>query len=176
MKRVDEVEMQGERVFIALGANLGNPLAQLDQAVAFLQAHPKITCKAMSKVYISKPHGPQDQPDFTNAVVVAYTTLSPEPLLDVLQHIEKTQGRERHTHWGARTLDLDIILFADKIINTPRLTIPHPFAHQREFVVQPLADLDDNLVLGAQGKVTDLLNQLPIETMESIRDVTTYYR
>ncbi len=170
------IEILGERVFIALGANLGEPLQQLDNAVLELQKEPKIVCVAMSKVYVSKPHGPQNQPDFTNAVLEIRTTLAPEVLLDILQGIEKKQGRKRHEHWGARTLDLDIVLYADKIIHTDRLTIPHPYAHEREFVLQPLADLDNTLVLPYRGKVTDLLKQLPTETMEVIRDVTTYNR
>ncbi len=169
-------ENNAKRVFVALGANLGEPLQQLDAAVEALQKVPEINCLAMSKVYVSKPHGPQNQPDFTNAVLAIDTTLSPEQLLDVLQRIEIEQGRERHEHWGARTLDLDIILYANQTIQTERLTIPHAYAHEREFVLQPLADLDETLVLPQHGKITELLKQLPTETMEVIRDVTTYNR
>lgn len=164
------------RAFIALGANLGEPLAQLDSATAAINQHPQIVCLRMSRVYGSKPHGPQDQPDFTNAVLEINTTLSAEQLLDVLQEIEQQHGRVRHEHWGARTLDLDILLFGNQIIATPRLTIPHPRAGEREFVIQPLADLDDKLNIPNQGNVGQLLQQLPIETMEIIRDVTTDYR
>ncbi len=161
------------RAFIALGANLGEPLKQLDSAVESLNKQQGVTCIAMSKVYVSKPWGNTDQPDFTNAVLEIHTSLSAEQLLDVLQKIELEHGRERKEHWGARTLDLDIILFGDEIINTERLIVPHPRAIEREFVIQPLADLDETLAIG-QHSVSDLLNTLPIETMEIIRDVTTY--
>ncbi len=163
------------RAFIALGANLGEPLAQLDSAVAALNQQPGVTCIAMSKVYLSKPHGPQDQPDFTNAVVEIRTVLSAEQLLDTLQAIEFKHGRKRQEHWGARTLDLDIILFGNQQINTPRLTIPHPRASEREFVIRPLADLDADLVIASRGRVKDLLKRLPVNTMETIRNVTTDY-
>ncbi len=170
----DSDKTHSVRAFIALGANLGEPLKQLDSAVASLNEQQGVTCIAMSKVYVSKPWGKTDQPDFTNAVLEIRTTLSAEQLLDILQKIELEHGRERKEHWGARTLDLDIILFGDEIINTERLTVPHPRAIEREFVIKPLADLDDNLVIG-QHSIKDLLNTLPIETMEVIRDVTTYY-
>lgn len=168
--------LQGVRAFVALGANLGEPLAQLDSAVAAIDQHPQIDCLSMSRVYLSKPQGPQDQPDFTNAVLEIHTRLSAEQLLDVLQQIEDNHGRERHQRWGARTLDLDIIVFANQCIHSPRLIIPHPRAYEREFVIQPLADLDENLVIPGQGNVGELLQQLPITTMEIIRDVTTHYR
>lgn len=165
-----------QRVFVALGANLGEPLQQLDTAVEMLQNHPEITCVAMSKVYASKPHGPQDQPDYTNAVLELYTTLSPHQLLACLQQVENDHGRQRKVHWGARTLDLDIILFADVRLHSEDLTIPHPRSHEREFVVQPLADLDADVLIPPHGNVGELLKKLPIETMEIIRDVTTYNR
>lgn len=168
--------MQGVRAFIALGANLGKPLAQLDSAVLALDQHDKVNCIAMSKVYVSKPHGVLDQPNFTNAVAEIYTTLSAEALLTLLQTLEARHGRQRISRWGARTLDLDLILYANHVINTPRLSVPHPRAHEREFVLQPLLDLDSTLSLPQQGSVQQLLQQLPNKSMEIIRDVTTYYR
>lgn len=163
--------------FIALGANLGQPLQQLDAATQAIAEHPKISCLAMSKVYRSKPHGDIVQADFLNAVLKITTTLSADALLSELQRIEIEQGRDRSgkaKHWGPRMIDLDIILFADKVIKTPRLTLPHPFAHEREFVLLPLLDLDNELVITGKGSVSRLAQTLPTQTMEIIRDVTTY--
>lgn len=174
---------QVERViaFIALGANLGNPLQQIDTASLAIGAHEKITRHIMSPVYRSQPQGEVVQRDFLNAVLQISTTLSAEALLDVLQQIEIQQGRDRSgnaLHWGPRIIDLDIILFADEIMTTERLTIPHSYAHQREFVIQPLLDLSNklliNLTIPGHGAVSELAESLPINTMEIIRDVTTY--
>ncbi|MBS9778103.1 MAG: 2-amino-4-hydroxy-6-hydroxymethyldihydropteridine diphosphokinase [Gammaproteobacteria bacterium] len=162
------------KAYIALGANLGKPLSQLDSAAQALQKCPDIECVAMSKVYATKPHGPQDQPDYTNAVLEISTTLTPIELLDVIHAIEKENGRVRNQRWGARTLDLDIILYGDISLETEKLTIPHPRAHEREFVIGPLADLDNTLLIPPYGSVSELKKQLPIHTMEVIRNVTTY--
>lgn len=168
--------------FIALGANLGNPLQQLDTASLAIGAHEQITRLAMSKVYRSVPHGDVTQNDFLNAVLAVQTTLSPQDLLDELQRIEIQQGRDRSgnaLHWGPRVIDLDIILYEGVSLQTERLTLPHPYAHQREFVVQPLRDLaaqlSTEISLAEHGNVERLAKQLPIDTMEVIRDVTTYY-
>lgn len=163
------------RAFIALGANIGQPLAQLDAAVAALDSHDGICCLAMSKVYQSPPHGPQDQPDFTNAALAVHTTLTPLDLLSVMQRIETDLGRVRQRHWGERSIDLDLILYGDTQMHTPRLTIPHPLAHAREFVVKPLHDLDEQLHIPGHGSVADLLTDLPTQHLREIRDVTTYH-
>lgn len=171
------IQQVSHTVFVALGANVGQPLQQLDAASQAIDEHPQIHCMAMSKVYRSQPHGDVIQDDFLNAVLKITTTLSAEALLNELQRIEIEQGRDRSgnaQHWGPRMIDLDIILFADKMIKTPRLTVPHPLAHEREFVLLPLLDLDKNLTIAEKGNVRDLVQQLPTQTMEVIRDVTTY--
>lgn len=168
----------GVVAYIALGANLGNPLQQIDNSIVAINNHPEMHCLKLSKVYRSKPHGPQAQNDYHNAVLMIETTLEPLQLLDSLQQIESEHGRVRDKNtlrWGPRTLDLDIILYNNLVINTERLTIPHKMAHCREFVIQPLIDLDDTLSIVGQGRVVELAKQLPIETMQVIRDVTTYY-
>lgn len=165
----------GLRAFIALGANLGNPLQQLDTASSTLGEHPDITRIAMSKVYQSVPHGDTNQPDFFNAVLAIRTTLSARELLAVMHDIEHRQGRERKQRWGARTLDLDLILYGHDRINSKVLTLPHPRAHLREFVVKPLYDLDKSLIIPEQGGVADLLQALPLDNLTEIRDVTAYH-
>lgn len=165
-----------KRAFIAIGSNLGNPLQQIDKACLSLNAHPQIKCRQLSKVYQSKPHGPQNQPKFMNAVVEIITNLMPQQLLLALQAIEDEHGRKRTEHWGARTLDLDIVWYEGSEIQSDSLTIPHSHAHLREFVVVPLLDLDTTLVLPKHGRLEEIVNQLPVENLEVIRDVTTHYR
>lgn len=129
------------RCLVGLGANIGNPLSQLRQAVHALQNHSDIAQVRTSPVYRSPPMGPPDQPDYLNAVARLDTGLAPEALLDVLQEIEHGAGRERGRRWGPRTLDLDLLLYGDRHIDTPRLTVPHPGLDKRAFVLAPLRDL-----------------------------------
>ena len=164
-----------ERVFLALGANLGEPLVQIDAAVLALSEQSQINCIAMSPVYLSKPHGSQDQPDYMNAVMEIRTSLTPNKTLELLHKIENYLGRKRKIRWGARTLDLDIVLFGHVQMASEQLTIPHPRAHQREFVVKPLFDLDKDLSIPPHGKLSVLLQQLPVDTLEIVRDVKTHY-
>ncbi|HEX5676479.1 MAG TPA: 2-amino-4-hydroxy-6-hydroxymethyldihydropteridine diphosphokinase [Alcanivorax sp.] len=128
-------------VVIGLGGNLADPRRQLCRALEALAALPGTRLARHSDLYASAPVGPQDQPDFINAVAVLDTTLAPLALLDALQGLETAAGRERHRHWGERTLDLDILLWDDQVIDLPRLTVPHPQLTQRAFVIGPLVDL-----------------------------------
>jgi 2-amino-4-hydroxy-6-hydroxymethyldihydropteridine diphosphokinase len=127
--------------YIALGSNLDQPMHQLQQAVQTIKKHPSMQWILGSWVYISAPIGPQDQDDFHNACIVIATELSPEQLLLVLQSIEQQQQRKRTRHWGPRTLDLDIIYYTGESRQTPELSLPHPLATQRLFVLLPLQDL-----------------------------------
>ena len=127
--------------YIGLGSNLNNPKAQLEQAINHLQQLPKTNFISVSSFYHSKPVGPQDQPDFINAVAKIETTLEPLELLDQLQSIEKKQDRIKTRHWGERTIDCDILYYGDIVLKTARLTIPHPEIQAREFVLKPLAEL-----------------------------------
>lgn len=144
-------------VFIGLGSNLDNPPLQLTSALAKLDAHPDLTLITRSSLYASKPVGPQDQPDYVNAVVELHTELAPEALLDVLQHIENEHNRVRLRHWGERTLDLDILLYGTQTLNTPRLIIPHAEMCQRSFVLYPLAEIAPDLTLPDGRSLSDVL-------------------
>ena len=129
------------KVFIGLGSNLSEPLAQLKKALAALNKMNDSQFIKVSHFYRSLPMGPQDQPDYINAVAELKTKLSAEQLLDALQKIENEQGRVRQQRWGARTLDLDILLYGDEVINTARLTVPHYGMKERNFVLYPLSEL-----------------------------------
>lgn len=151
-------------VYIGLGANLDQPQQQLEQALQELARLPNVTLVTQSSLYHSKPVGPQDQPDYVNAVAALETDLEPLALLDALQQLEQDHGRIRQRHWGERTLDLDIILIDDCVIDSERLQVPHPFAQQRSFVLYPLAEINPQLIfpngLALQQLLTELDNDL----------------
>ena len=150
------------RVYLGLGANLDAPLQQLQQAVTALSQLPQSQLAAVSSFYGSKPMGPQDQPDYVNAVAALDTTLPAETLLNELQRIELEQGRQRKDdRWGPRTLDLDILLYGEEILATPRLTVPHYGVHQREFVLYPLLELAPQLHIPGLGALADIAKQVP---------------
>tara|TARA_B110000046_G_scaffold186022_1_gene231476 strand:+ start:2783 stop:3271 length:489 start_codon:yes stop_codon:yes gene_type:complete len=148
-------------VYIGLGSNLQDhgvgPDAQLDRALKSISQHPKISLVAVSQRYQTQAIGPQSQPDYINAAARLNTDLSALGLLDYLQHIEHEQGRVRTIRWGARTLDLDILLYDQQIIDSERLTVPHPRMHERAFVLAPLSDLGANLVLPNGENIVSLL-------------------
>lgn len=130
------------RVYLALGSNLADPLHQVRNALDALAAIPHTRRAAVSSFYRTPPYGPPDQPDYLNAAVALDTQLSPEALLDHTQRIELEQGRVRKAErWGPRTLDLDILLFGDRVLNTPRLTVPHYDMHNRAFMLVPLLEI-----------------------------------
>jgi len=133
--------------YIALGSNLQNPLEQVKRAISSLAALPNTQLIAQSKLYRTKPVGKLDQPDFINAVVALQVKCSAQELLRHCQAIEKDQGRVRPERWGPRTLDVDILLFGDEMINGADLMVPHPRMRERAFVLVPLADIAPNLVL-----------------------------
>lgn len=142
--------------YIGLGSNLSNPQMQLVQAMSAMAALPACRDLKTSSFYRSRPMGPQDQPEYLNAVASLETNLAPEALLDALQAIEKAQGRVRDERWGARTLDLDILLYGDELISSDRLTIPHPGLPEREFVLYPLYELAPDLVIPGQDDLVKL--------------------
>ncbi|WP_136681619.1 2-amino-4-hydroxy-6-hydroxymethyldihydropteridine diphosphokinase [Neptunomonas sp. XY-337] len=161
-------ETKHHKCYIGLGSNLDDPIAQVTRAFAELAQLPHCTLLAQSSIYRSDPVGPQDQPDFINAVALLETTLAPEQLLDALQAIEQQHRRIRKQHWGPRTLDLDIILFGDAVIDTERLQVPHPFATQRNFVLWPMAEINSELIFPPQRPISDLLVACPVGTLEKI--------
>ncbi|MDD0844677.1 2-amino-4-hydroxy-6-hydroxymethyldihydropteridine diphosphokinase [Pseudomonas sp. Gutcm_11s] len=131
-----------ERVYIGLGSNLAEPRQQLEAALAAIAALPSSRLAATSSLYASDPLGPPDQPRYVNAVAALDTELAPLQLLDALQRIELEQGRVRKAErWGPRTLDLDILLFGDRLLAEERLSVPHYHMHARAFVLYPLAEI-----------------------------------
>ena len=133
--------------YIGLGSNLSNPLQQVKLAIAELSVLPQTRLLAQSRLYRTRPMGPQDQPDYINAVVGLATRLPAEKLLGELQRLELSHGRERVLHWGPRTLDLDMLLYGQQVIATESLQVPHPGLLARSFVVQPLLEIAPDLVL-----------------------------
>lgn len=156
--------------YIGLGSNLENPMAQLDRAIDTLKKHDDLKSLRVSSIYGSKPVGPQDQPDYINAVAGFDTALSPIELLDLLQSIEQSQRRVRERHWGPRTLDLDLLLYGQETIQLPRLTVPHPFMLERGFVIKPLSDLAPDMLLANGKTVTEQLQQLDTSDLVFIKE------
>ncbi|MDH4247713.1 MAG: 2-amino-4-hydroxy-6-hydroxymethyldihydropteridine diphosphokinase [Deltaproteobacteria bacterium] len=130
----------GEPVYIGLGSNL-EPERHLRQALNAMRQEPGLRIIALSPVYQTAPWGVADQPDFLNAVLELRTTVNPVAMLDWLLELEKRLGRVRLERWGPRTLDLDVLAWGNRVINTPQLEIPHPRLHQRGFVLVPFCDL-----------------------------------
>jgi len=146
--------------YIGLGSNLANPVEQLDIALTSIDAIPSTQLIKRSSFYGSKPLGPQDQPDFVNAVCKIQTSLSVFELLEQLQKIEVNQGRVKKRHWGERLIDLDILLFSNEIIDTERLTVPHSQIAFRDFVLIPLAEVSPELMIPHLGHVQTLIESL----------------
>lgn len=135
-------------VYIAIGSNLGSPLDQVNRAIAALRDIPQSRLVCHSAFYRTAPMGPAGQPDYLNLAVLLETTLTPHELLDATQAVELSQGRVRKDErWGPRTLDLDIMLFGDKVIHDERLTVPHYGLKEREFMLYPLAEIAPGLIL-----------------------------
>ncbi|EMH4158344.1 2-amino-4-hydroxy-6-hydroxymethyldihydropteridine diphosphokinase [Serratia marcescens] len=150
------------RVYIALGSNLAQPLQQVKAALEALEHLPRTRLVTCSSFYRTKPLGPQNQPDFLNAVVALDTLLPPEQLLDHTQAIERNQGRVRKDkRWGPRTLDLDIMLYGDKVIHTERLTVPHYGLKEREFMLYPLAEIAPDLIFPDGEPLASCLKRVP---------------
>lgn len=162
-------------VFLGLGANLTNPVAQIQNAVAALRQLPQSKLVAVSSLYGSRPMGPQDQPDYVNAVAKISTGLTPLALLDALQQIEQQQGRQRKAErWGPRSLDLDILLYASHTIASERLTVPHYGLAQREFVLYPLAEIAPQLTLPCGTPLQTLLNKVPLNGLQKLGETCSW--
>ncbi|UCA12829.1 2-amino-4-hydroxy-6-hydroxymethyldihydropteridine diphosphokinase [Aeromonas enteropelogenes] len=149
-------------VFVAIGSNLADPLGQARRAVSALAALPETELQQASSFYSSRPMGPADQPDYVNAVARLTTQLAPLALLDQLQKIELEQGRVRKDErWGPRTLDLDLLLYGDRVIKHERLIVPHYGMQEREFVLLPLAEIAPALVLPCGTPLAQLVARCP---------------
>ncbi len=153
-----------EIAYIGLGSNLDAPVKKLQQSLQALNSG-ATQLVAASSFYASKPQGPQDQPDYVNAVAKIQTALSPEALLSFLQQIEQQLGKVKKRHWGERCIDLDLLLYGQEVqgvfhgqtLNLPHLQVPHPMMTQRDFVLLPLQELAPDLVLSdASGKVQSI--------------------
>ncbi|WP_010113782.1 2-amino-4-hydroxy-6-hydroxymethyldihydropteridine diphosphokinase [Acinetobacter sp. P8-3-8] len=155
------------KAYIGLGSNLGDSEQILREAVAKLRT---LGAVAVSKLYRSPPMGPQDQPNYYNAVAELSTHLEPLALLDELQRIENEAGRVRLRRWGERTLDLDLLLYAEKNIINERLTVPHIGILERDFVVIPLLDLDPTLQV--KGQSLQSLDLVQHSTLSALADQT----
>lgn len=162
-------------VYVGLGSNLNDPEAQLRQAITALAQLPETRLKTLSAIYRSHPVGPQQQPDFLNAVAHLDTRLKPEPLLDRLQQIEAQQQRVRTLHWGPRTIDLDILLYDDLEIVTDRLVVPHPYLQERNFVLVPLLDICPDLILPGGTSLTDLATAAGNAGLHYFADAEDFY-
>lgn len=152
-----------EIAYVSLGSNLNNPQQQVITAITELNETSSTKVAALSHWYCTSPMGPQDQPDYINGVAKLETKLNPEQLLNAVQKIEHLHFRERKEHWGARTLDLDILLYGNQTINLPNLQIPHPGMTTRNFVLLPLADIDPLLILPDGTTLASLLESCPSE-------------
>ena len=161
-ERGKPTQMQPERrrVYIAIGSNLASPLEQVNAAIQAIGEIPDSRIMAVSSFYRTPPLGPQDQPDYLNAAVALETTLAPEALLDHTRRIELQQGRVRKAErWGPRTLDLDIMLFGDEVINTERLTVPHYDMKNRGFMLWPLVEIAPELLFPGNTPLRTYLAQ-----------------
>jgi len=155
-------------VFIGLGSNLNDPIAQIKLAIDTIDSLEDVSVIAQSSLYSSPPMGPQDQPDYINAVIEIDTRLFAHHLLDDLQAIEQQQGRVRKRHWGERTIDLDILVYGANTLEDERLHVPHPGMAQRSFVLQPLAEIAPDLIIPTLGNIQQLLELCPIDGLKRL--------
>jgi 2-amino-4-hydroxy-6-hydroxymethyldihydropteridine diphosphokinase len=144
--------------YVALGSNLDDPRAQVLRGFDALARLPNTKLIARSRLYRSAPWGVREQPEFVNAAAELETYLEPRALLDALLAIERAAGRERHgPRWGPRLLDLDLLLYGDRVLHEPGLALPHPHLHERAFVLLPLHDLAPALEVAGRGPISELL-------------------
>ena len=156
------------RAFIGLGANLGDPEAQVRLAISHLGKLPRTRLLAASSLYRSAPVGVGTQPDFVNAVAKVETTLGARELLGELLTLETRFGRERPSPGAARTLDLDLLLYGERVIAEPGLAVPHPRMHERAFVLMPLAEIAPDIVIPGRGAARALLAVVRDQTVVKI--------
>jgi 2-amino-4-hydroxy-6-hydroxymethyldihydropteridine diphosphokinase len=157
------------RVYIGLGSNLGDPVGQIIKAFRELSELPDCRGLNYSSLYRTRPIGPQDQADFINAVATLSTRLGPESLLDELQRLERLHRRIRERRWGPRTLDLDLLLYDQRRIETPRLVAPHPEMGKRAFVLVPLMEITSaEFSIPGLGMLGDLLAKIGREGIERL--------
>jgi 2-amino-4-hydroxy-6-hydroxymethyldihydropteridine diphosphokinase len=154
--------------YIGLGSNLEHPSQQIHSARADIAALAQVEEIVFSSLYCSPPMDNTDQPDYINAVMAVTTSLSPLALLQALQTIENQHGRVRQQRWGARTLDLDLLLYGTEVINLPDLIIPHSGLAERAFVLYPLYEIAPQLIIPVQGQLVDLVARCPLAGLKRL--------
>jgi 2-amino-4-hydroxy-6-hydroxymethyldihydropteridine diphosphokinase len=142
--------------YVGVGGNLEQPRERVVEAIGRVSRLPDTRVELRSRLYLTHPMGPQDQPDFVNAVVGLLTRMGPRELLEALLGIERSMGRDRQERWGPRIIDLDLIWMVGEVIDEPGLTLPHPGVSERNFVLYPLCDIAPQLMIPGHGKVVDL--------------------
>ncbi len=162
--------MPAEEVFVALGSNVGDSIVMVEGAIAAIAGLPRTRLTARSSLYRSEPLGEIEQDDFINAVVRLETELEPLALLLELQAIEHAYYRRRDSeqHWGPRTLDLDIILFGNRVQNDSHLTLPHPEFVNRRFVLEPMLEIDGDRFIAGHGSLSYLVENAPPLAMQRL--------
>ena len=160
------------RVYIGLGSNLVDPAAQVQRALAALDALPQTRLLQASSLYRSAPVGYLDQPDFINAVALVETQLAPHALLDALLALEKDNGRTREFKDAPRTLDLDVLLYDDLVLHEVGLTLPHPQMHKRAFVLQPLLEIAPDCLIPGVGSAVQAMAACMGQRLERLEHVT----
>ena len=146
------------KAVIALGSNLGNRELNIDSAVAELAKVIEIT--HLSTNHETDPVGGPEQPKYLNAIAIAETELDPRELLIIMLEIENRLGRKREVHWGPRTIDLDLIVFGDEVIDSEVLVLPHPRAHERKFVLEPWLEIDPGAYIPGIGEIESILQRI----------------
>lgn len=154
--------------FVALGSNLGDPVRQIHAAFSALAGLPGTTVVAVSALYANPPIGPQDQPEFVNAVARLHTTLSAQTLLVELKRLEAAAGRQGTRHWGERVLDLDLLTYADEESADPALLLPHPGIASRRFVLVPWLDIAPDARLPDGREIAALLVDAPAHPLQRL--------
>ena len=146
--------------YVGLGANLGAREETLHRAVELLGAADGVDVLAVSQLHETEPVGVVDQPPFLNGAVAIETARAPRDLLDLLLEIERLLGRVRDERWGPRTIDLDLLVYGDEVVDEPGLRVPHPRLHERRFALEPLVELEPELDVPGHGLVSDVLAEL----------------
>ena len=149
------------RAYVGVGSNLGDRAGTIDRAVELLAARDGVEVVARSSLRETEPWGPVEQPPFLNGAVALETSLEPQALLEVLLEVERVLGRVREgERWGPRTIDLDLLLQDELVVDRPGLTLPHPRLHERRFALEPLAELAPDAVVPGHGTAGELLRAL----------------
>ncbi|MGB5260377.1 MAG: 2-amino-4-hydroxy-6-hydroxymethyldihydropteridine diphosphokinase [Gammaproteobacteria bacterium] len=157
------------RVYIGIGSNLDDPVAQVKDAIEELEMLPDTILAGRSSLYSNNPMGPQEQPDYVNAVVGLDTLLSADDLFSRLQKIEEQAGRVREGEkWGPRILDLDLLLYGNNKIDKGDLKVPHPGLHERDFVIIPLAEVAGNMNIPGRGLLSSLINRVENHSLKKV--------